>query len=69
MATQFQDGTSITMEVMGCQVHAIIRPLLADPVTYDVWLLSEIRQLAVIFKIKSFQTVLGFTMVLRIPQL
>jgi len=35
--TEFQDGTFITMEVMGCQIHAIgkaIRPLSADPVTY-----------------------------------
>ena len=34
--TEFQDSTVITMEVMGCQVHAIgkaIRPLFADPVT------------------------------------
>jgi len=35
--TEVQDGTFITMEVMGCQVHAIgkaIRLLFADPVTY-----------------------------------
>ena len=34
--SEFQDGTSITMKVMGCQVHAIgkaIRLLFADPVT------------------------------------
>jgi len=35
--TEFQDGTFITLEVMGCEVHAIgkaIRPLFTDPVTY-----------------------------------
>jgi len=35
--TEFQDGTVITKEVMGCQVNAIrkaIRPLFADLVTY-----------------------------------
>ena len=34
---EFQDGTLITTEVMGCQVHAIgkaTRPLFADPVTF-----------------------------------
>ena len=33
---KFQDGISITVEVMGCQVHATRkarRPLFADPVT------------------------------------
>ena len=32
--TEFQDGTFITMEVLGCQVHAnekATRPLFADP--------------------------------------
>ena len=35
--TEFKDGTLITMEVMGCQVHVIgkaIGPLFADPVTF-----------------------------------
>ena len=35
--TKFCNGTLITMEVMGCQVHAIgraIRPFFTDPVTY-----------------------------------
>ena len=35
--TEFEDGTLITMEAMGYQVHAIgkaIRPLFTDPVTY-----------------------------------
>ena len=34
---EFQDGTLTTMEVMGCQVHAIrkaLRLLFADPVPY-----------------------------------
>ena len=34
--TDFQDGTLITMEAMGCQVHVIrkaIRPIFADPVS------------------------------------
>ena len=34
--TEFQDGTLITMEVMGCQMHAIgkvIRTLFSDPCT------------------------------------
>ena len=35
--TEVQDGTLITMEVMGCQMYAVgkaIRPLFADPVTF-----------------------------------
>ena len=37
--TEFQDGTSIAMEVKGCQVNAIgkaTRPLFTDPATYDI---------------------------------
>ena len=41
---EFQDGTLITTEVEGCQVHAIgkaIRPPFADPVTYIDWCRSH----------------------------
>ena len=46
---EFQDGTLITMEVMGCQVQAIgkaIRLLFADPVTYVTVLLEYIDLLS-----------------------
>ena len=49
--TEFQDGTLVTMEVMGYQAHAIrkaIRPLFLDPVTrhaHDAWLSVSLFQL------------------------
>ena len=38
--TEFQDGTLITMEVIGCQVHTIgkaVRLLFADPITFTAF--------------------------------
>ena len=67
--TEFQDDTFITMEFMGCQVHAIgkaIRPLLTDPATYSNLQYSKLGA-TIDISINTPEDVLFGFAVLKIP--